>query len=93
MTKAKGNQLLRQSNLHSGWTKSLSIRWLMKIPRRMQVDLYYTFSMRLMAYLERISSNFTFLGNTGANPEKVEALGAITRKGGERVGTICEVTT
>lgn len=49
--------------------------------------------MRLMAYLESISPDFALEGNTGANPEKIEALGAMVRKGGRRVSTICEVRT
>ena len=57
------------------------------------MDLYYIMSVRLTAYLNSINPDFIFLGNTGANPEKVEALGAMTRKGGRRVSTICEVRT
>eukprot|EP00752_Nemacystus_decipiens_P004608 g4207.t1 len=56
-----------------------------------RVDLYYIMSARLMAYLDSINPDFSILGNTGANPEKVEALGAIARQGGLRLSTICEV--
>eukprot|EP00752_Nemacystus_decipiens_P004609 g4208.t1 len=56
-----------------------------------RVDLYYIMSARLNAYLDSINPDFSILGNTGANPEKVEALGAIARKGGRRLSTICEV--
>lgn len=44
-----------------------------------------------MTYLRSINPSYEFLGNTGANPEKAEALGAIPREGGERVSMICEV--
>lgn len=48
-------------------------------------------SLRMGTYLDSIDPNNTLMGNTGATPEKVEALGAIPREGGELVRKICEV--
>lgn len=48
-------------------------------------------SLRLTAYLRSIRPNYVILGHTGAFPQKVEALGAVLRDGGDRVAKICEV--
>lgn len=58
---------------------------------QLQVDLYSSMSLRLGAYLDSIDPNHDIIGNTGANPEKVEALGSIPREGGTFVRMICEV--
>ncbi|CBJ29255.1 conserved unknown protein [Ectocarpus siliculosus] len=56
-----------------------------------RVDLFNTMSLRLTAYLRSIRPNYLILGHTGAFPQKVEALGAVLRDGGDRVEKICEV--
>ncbi|CAM9990699.1 unnamed protein product [Pylaiella littoralis] len=58
-----------------------------------RADLYNRVVVRLDAYLRSMHphlSNFVE-GHTGNSPEKVEALGAMPRDGGDRVSKICEV--
>ncbi|CAM9779648.1 unnamed protein product [Ectocarpus sp. 12 AP-2014] len=56
-----------------------------------RVDLFNNMSLRLTAYLRSMRPNYVILGHTGAFPQKVEALGAVLRDGGDRVAKICEV--
>ncbi|CAM9184652.1 unnamed protein product [Ectocarpus sp. 12 AP-2014] len=56
-----------------------------------RVDLFNIMSRRLTAYLRSVSPSHNFEGHTGGFPRKVEALGAVSRDGGDRVKKICEV--
>ncbi|CAM9243873.1 unnamed protein product [Ectocarpus sp. 12 AP-2014] len=56
-----------------------------------RVDLFNIMSQRLTAYLRSVSPSYNFEGHTGGFPQKVEALGALSRDGGDRVEKICEV--
>ncbi|CAB1099187.1 unnamed protein product [Ectocarpus sp. CCAP 1310/34] len=56
-----------------------------------RVDLFNIMSQPLIAYLRSVCPSYNFEGHTGGFLQKVEALGALWRDGGDRVKKICEV--